>query len=203
MWKEKLGANGRIYKYKDLTGQVFGPLTVLRRGKDRQTKSRLSMSWVCQCECGSIKEYHVSNLTGGVKALAMGKVFSCGCKSSLPFGVSASKAAYRNYRINAKSRGYEFRITWEEFLDITKNNCHYCGTPPKNKIGATTPTKRGNGYYVYNGMDRMDNDEGYNLNNVVPCCRRCNRAKDVMGREEFLAWVKRIYEYSVLKISNS
>jgi hypothetical protein len=198
MWKEKLGANGRVYKYKDLTGEVFGPITILKRGPDKPTKSRLNMSWIGKCECGSIKEYHISNLARADKALADGKIFSCGCKSSLPFGVSACKAVFRQYKVHAEKRGYEFAIEWDDFVAITKSDCHYCGAAPKNKIGRTE-RKRGNGYYIYNGIDRMDNKVGYYLDNVVPCCRVCNRAKDVMGAYDFLRWVAKVYTHAILR----
>lgn len=55
-------------KLKDLTGQRFGRLTVLKRVENigRQT------AWLCQCECGSTKIVTGSNLHGG-------KARSCGC----------------------------------------------------------------------------------------------------------------------------
>lgn len=51
----------------DKTGEVFGRLTVLRRS-DR--KSGRKTYWVCQCECGNIKE---------VRSDCLGIVNSCGC----------------------------------------------------------------------------------------------------------------------------
>ncbi len=199
MYIEKIGKNGIIYKYKDLCGEVFGTLTALYRGNDVITKNRTSMSWVCKCECGSIKQYNISNLLAGRKKLKNGeiKIFSCGCKSSLPFGVSACKAVFRQYKVHAANRGYEFAIGWDDFVSLTNKNCHYCNAAPKNKIGKTE-RKRGNGHYIYNGIDRMNNNKGYTLDNVVPCCRRCNRAKDVMGRDDFLGWIREVFNHSIL-----
>lgn len=37
----------------DLTGQVFGRLTVLYVGKRKRERHRY---WVCRCECGTEKE---------------------------------------------------------------------------------------------------------------------------------------------------
>ena len=202
MLKERLGLNGRRYKYKDLSGEMFGPFTVLHRGVDKVTKERSFMTWVCECECGSINTYLPGRLIAGVKDLSEGKIFSCGCKSKLPFGVSACKAVYRQYKVHAGNRGYEFAIEWDDFINITKSDCYYCGAAPKNKIGRTEK-KRGNGYYVYNGIDRMDNRKGYYLDNVVPCCRVCNRAKDVMGHDEFLNWVKSIYDHRISIAENT
>lgn len=60
-----------ILKAKDLTGLVFGKLTVLRRSKNKN-KNRRAL-WVAQCECGSIKDYIANNLVRGLSK-------SCGCK---------------------------------------------------------------------------------------------------------------------------
>lgn len=54
----------------DLTGQNFGLLTVLHESLNN--KSGLPRKWVCQCECGKIKEINQSNLTNGTTK-------SCGC----------------------------------------------------------------------------------------------------------------------------
>jgi len=54
-----------------------------------------------------------------------------------------------------------------------------------------------NGDYIYNGLDRADNSKGYELDNVVPCCGRCNRAKNAYNRDDFLLWIEKVYKYSV------
>lgn len=54
----------------DLVGQKFGRLTVLYLSENK-TKSR-GRKWVCQCECGTIKEV-------AQQALISGTVVSCGC----------------------------------------------------------------------------------------------------------------------------
>ena len=53
----------------DLTGQVFGRLTVLHEENPRTTKR---IKWTCQCECGTIKNIYGNDLR-------QGKVLSCGC----------------------------------------------------------------------------------------------------------------------------
>lgn len=54
-------------KFEDLTGQVFGRLTVIERDY-----SKNNTSWLCKCECDKIKS------TRG-NALKSGKTKSCGC----------------------------------------------------------------------------------------------------------------------------
>jgi len=62
-------------KVTDLTGQVFGRLTVLRRYEDRQYKSYnkgSSVFWVCECECGEVRLNRGCELTDK-------SIVSCGC----------------------------------------------------------------------------------------------------------------------------
>lgn len=59
--------NKAIVHYKDRIGQKFGRLTILEyRPKNQRGR------FVCQCECGTIKEINCSHLISG-------KVSSCGC----------------------------------------------------------------------------------------------------------------------------
>ena len=44
-----------------------------------------------------------------------------------------------------------------------------------------------------NGLDRVDNNKGYTIDNVVPCCKRCNYAKNNQTPREFKEWVKKVY----------
>jgi hypothetical protein len=52
-----------------------------------------------------------------------------------------------------------------------------------------------NGQWTYNGLDRIDNAKPYTMENVVPCCATCNRAKLNLTVEEFLARIKSIAEH--------
>lgn len=56
-------------KVKDLTGKKFGRLTVTHRAPN-DSKDRTV--WVCECECGNIKEVRATSLTQGLTK-------SCGC----------------------------------------------------------------------------------------------------------------------------
>lgn len=56
-------------KYVDLTGQVFGRLTVIRRTEEKHQRN---FKWECKCECGNIVK-----VAGG--ALTSGATKSCGC----------------------------------------------------------------------------------------------------------------------------
>ena len=46
--------------------------------------------------------------------------------------------------------------------------------------------------YLSSGLDRIDSSIGYESNNVVPCCKVCNRMKDVLSTDEFLAAIEAV-----------
>ena len=43
--------------------------------------------------------------------------------------------------------------------------------------------------FIYNGIDRKNNDMGYRLDNCVSCCTLCNRRKGGMEYAEFITWI--------------
>lgn len=93
------------------------------------------------------------------------------------------------YRQGAKTRGYEFSLSKEEFLFLLTSPCFYCASPPQENI------LRNN--LGVNGIDRLDNSLGYISGNVVPCCSRCNTAKSSMSYKEFMEWIGRVYFHSL------
>lgn len=106
----------------------------------------------------------------------------------------AFDSVYNDYRMKARGiRGLNFTLTREQFKIITQQNCFYCGTKPKNKwVYHKRCSKDGN--YIYNGIDRVNNDIGYMIENCVPCCKKCNTAKSNFALDEFKIWIKQVYK---------
>lgn len=75
------------------------------------------------------------------------------------------------YKRNANRKGIEFNLTVEDILANAFENCHYCGSLPRNKLRE----KDGGSYYQ--GLDRVDNSNGYTPENIIPCCHFCNNIK--------------------------
>jgi hypothetical protein len=186
--------NGGEMPVKDLTGKVFGRLTVL---KFTHTAKRYAY-FDCRCNCGTL-----ARIKGVL--LSNGNTKSCGClhrysvrnniagKNRLPLGEAAFNCLYHSYRLTAKARGFEFLITKEEFRKLTTQKCTYCGIPPHTQIGA----KELNGVYTYTGVDRSDSQQGYNIGNCVPCCTTCNRAKSDLPLIEFEEWLRQLVKKRV------
>ena len=96
--------------------------------------------------------------------------------------ISVEGHLWHKYRHSAKSRGLEFDLTIDEFSQIVRQDCHYCGDPPSQEL---VVARRAENRLTYNGIDRLDNANGYVIGNVVPCCWPCNQAKRGYTVSEF------------------
>jgi hypothetical protein len=70
-------------------------------------------------------------------------------------------ARYKRLYHQAQRRGISVSISKEEFAHLISLPCTYCGSPASNEEQGIH-------------LDRLNNDLGYVLDNVVPCCGACN-----------------------------
>lgn len=87
-------------------------------------------------------------------------------------------------RHQAKRRKIKLLLTREQVADLVFENCCYCNQEP-NQLYYEYKIK-------YNGIDRVNNNLDYSVDNCVPCCINCNRAKANLTLEEFTDWVSRV-----------
>ena len=87
---------------------------------------------------------------------------------------------YNKYKLRAKEKDIEFSISKTEFNSIINNSCYLCGKE-------TTKTHK-------NGLDRVDNEKGYTLNNIKSCCGNCNYIKRNNNYESMINKCKKICE---------
>jgi hypothetical protein len=167
----------------DLTGRRFGKLLVLHK----VVKSNRSAAyWLCRCNCGN-------EIIATGWALQHKNYKSCGCNKKLAIGEANFNRLFYAYKKSAKLRGIYFGITKDEFKNLSKRVCSYCGEGP-NQIRHRN-LRNGNGDYAYNGLDRLDSGIGYVSNNIVPCCGSCNRAKGNLSYEDFVNRIVKIYNF--------
>jgi hypothetical protein len=166
-----------------LDGQKFGKLTVLEFS---HIDKRQTSFWKCVCDCGNLVTKRGTSLTRGITK-------SCGCLhyeiSTIEPGLASFHNLFASYKLGALYRGISFDLTEEEFRELTKGNCYYCGEEP-SKIRKITS----NGEYVFNGIDRMISEDSYRIGNVVSCCWNCNRLKGDMKLNFFLSHMQKILE---------
>ncbi len=182
------GELGGQKRRKDLTGQKFGKLTAVKF----TGSNKYGYQWLCECECGNSKIVSIARLHSG-------RTTDCGCRpGGLEKGVSAFRRIYYRYISGAKKRGLEFLITEAQFRELTKRNCHYCGCKPAQVNGEDRVNSRSHGAYIYNGIDRVDSNKGYAVDNCVPCCGTCNYMKRALSKDEFLSHINRIVGHQQL-----
>lgn len=104
---------------------------------------------------------------------------------------------FNDYAYKARKKSLAFDLTFQDFLQLTQQNCFYCGVEPyfikfDRRFKHQAP-------FIYNGIDRIDSTNGYCLDNVRTSCARCNYAKNSMTEDEFKALITKIYENYVKK----
>ena len=169
----------------NLLGQRFGRLLIIGESNKRNRDGNIY--WICQCDCGTIK--NISSQSLRRKATT-----SCTCfwkeKYKKEYGESSFNNIFRVYSNHSKRKMLEFHLSRDIFRQLLQSNCFYCNCPPSNK---SIRSNRSHGAYIYNGIDRVDNNLGYTIDNCVPCCSMCNRMKSVFSQKDFLEKVKDIY----------
>ena len=76
------------------------------------------------------------------------------------------KVRFNHSKSIAKRRYFKFCFSIEEMIKFWKTPCHYCKESIEHDTGI--------------GLDRIDNDKGYNRENVLPCCGECNLIRGYM-----------------------
>lgn len=198
---------------KNLIGKKFGLLTVIAHA---EVKNRNSY-WSVECECGTTKNVRGSDLEKQ-------NIKSCGCMRHVWLDEAQKKRDYGRKRSPYLATAWKvFRgtspsyndgdLTFDEFLALSQLPCFYCGEIASNKTNKfESAKKRGEGAsskaisegtFIYNGLDRLHSDKPHNKNNVVPCCKHCNRAKLAMTPAKFKIWLKQTSAHHLYDVSSN
>jgi hypothetical protein len=180
-------------KIKNEKGNRYGRLTVLEEAGRAKGGAVL---WRCKCDCGNL------TITRGT-SLRKGETKSCGClqkeaeiesveSQKLSKGAAAFNTLLRVMKRSAKERGLEWALPDYKVKELITCPCFYCGASGKAHAYLE---KAYNGDFPSNGLDRIDNSKGYTEENVVPCCKTCNHAKNNMSFSEFVCYIDRISKH--------
>ena len=151
----------------DLTGKVFGRLTVVSRKEEPSV-------WVCLCSCGATTEVVTSRLNSG-------NTKSCGCLKRNILGDSSRTHGMANSRV----KGYANKAygVWQAMRDRCSNpnraDFHRYGG---RGVSVCQRWEKFENFYADMGepptgtsLDRIDNDKGYSKKN----CRWATRKEQV------------------------
>lgn len=147
-----------------------------------------------KCSCGKLKEVKKNNILTG-------KSKSCGCIQQKNFkNLTKNKTAHNRvsnkhkliselinqYKFHAEKRNLSFLLSRDQFESLIFKNCYYCNKANSNqKIIKDESIK-------YNGIDRVDNNIGYEIDNCVTCCRTCNIMKLNLDTQTFIEHINNI-----------
>lgn len=88
---------------------------------------------------------------------------------------NSPKNKYQSYKHDAERRNIKWNLSFNQFMTFWQKPCHYCGEPIE-----------------FIGLDRVDNSKEYTINNIVPCCKICNRMKSAYSKDEFIDYCIKI-----------
>jgi len=187
---------------QDVTGKRFGKLTALHKEYKHPTQG--TWFWKCKCDCGNTTVVRLSKLNNGWTK-------SCGCahgdasqRASEKWHEERDQDPYLTHKVhsvkhNARTGGRELSLSPKQICALVTSPCFYCESLEieeglvrrfKGKKSWIKPT---------NGVDRIDSEGGYTLDNVRPCCANCNYAKRRLTDEEFYSHIDKLHKNLVKK----
>lgn len=171
--------------------------------------TRVYPSVLCKCDCGVTKRIYVDNLRSGM-------TISCGCfreenssKMGIKFGKDGGlkRRKYSTVESSARDLFQKYikrnpgNLEFKKFYELTQQNCHHCGSAPNQKYLVKNVTDD-LGVYIYNGLDRINNLKGYDVDNIVPCCGICNFMRHTQSLDGFYNQIIKIAQNRNLKINS-
>lgn len=177
------------YNFVDLTGKIFGFLTVVKRLPEK-TKYR-GVLWECRCTCGEIVNLPSNSLTSGNNITCR----SAKCRKNWhnPRVGEITLSHINSIRQNAIKRNLSFSVTpqylWELFL-AQKRKCVLSGMELSFASSATTRTSD-----TTASLDRIDNFKGYDVGNVRWIHKVINKMRSNCTDDIFIEWCRKCYLY--------
>jgi hypothetical protein len=93
-------------------------------------------------------------------------------------------ASYIDYKNRAVKKNLDFVLSRDEYLCLITQDCYLCG-------------KNSNSHHL-NGIDRIDNNKGYSMDNVKSCCANCNYMKKNYILEDVFKKFMDIYSFNIV-----
>ena len=175
-------------KFRDLTGQKFGRLTVLCiHGRDKYGK----ILYLCRCDCGNKKITHGRSLVNG-------NCLSCGCmnidaKMEMSKYHGLAQDEKRLYQIwkGMISRCYNEKN--KSYSDYGGRGIYVCEDWRRENTGFPSFVRwaKKNGYQDNLSIDRVDNNREYSPHNcrwATWTVQAGNRRKPILVKNQYGVW---------------
>lgn len=160
----------------DLSGQIFGRWTILRRSENKSSNRQIL--WICRCECGKEYERTGASLRNGD---------SKGCKNCCykDRERTAIVGQYYYTKRHAEIRKIGFYISIDEYKNLLEKQNYKCALTDLPINWAKSRRD-----YMHGGstasLDRIDSNDDYTIDNVQWVHKDVNRMKWTLSQEEFI-----------------
>lgn len=147
-------------RFKDITGQRFGRLTVIRF-LPRAERENPRRTWLCRCDCGNECQVSAGKLT-------IGHTTSCGCAVVDHIANVNKKYAHRDRRLYQVWRAMLQRCydkNGREYHNYGGRGIEVCESWRDDGFDAFYEWATSNGYKPGLTIDRIDTDGGYSPEN--------------------------------------
>lgn len=176
----------KIDKDNEFQGKI-GKLSIIKRLDKKEKNNWL---WLCQCECGAIKQIRAS-------LLRTGKTLDCGCETRRRYGISHhNRKGFGNIGgtqwskivSHAVERGIEFKITPEEAWNLVLEQNMKCKLTGELLV---FPDKycdtKSNA-----SLDRIDSSKPYQIDNVQWILKEVNFMKHTLSQNRFIELCRKV-----------
>lgn len=193
-------------KYVINPGDKFGKFTSIEKLKYETPMGNFEWRWKCTDDSGNIFYKRPRALYEELEKIKKieEKVKNGAYYESIGMNqLGVRKSIFREYIRNAANRDIPMNLTFEQFNTLINQNCYYCGAEPSVHKTSEVKANKLEPMLKHNGIDRLNSSIGYELDNCVPCCYICNRAKAQLDDQSFLNHITKIYNYRIKESSTT
>ena len=150
--------------------------------KDKNSKDGLE-TYCKQCRKEIKDNWYLNNKETEIRKVANYKKTKLDAISKTQINRRTPGYRYKMFIQSDKERNKGITISSSEHLELIQKSCFYCD---KVTFGIETGC----------GLDRLNNKRGYDLDNVVPCCKACNNGRgDNFTSEEWKIMITALKQY--------
>lgn len=185
-------------KYLIQPGDKYGDYTIIEKTKRINPTGYVDHGWIWEDSEGNQSFIRQSGIVSRFEVKEPPEyTFYAQLIAEGKHQMGTRKEIYREYKANAQKRKRDFLLTFEELNSLITGNCFYCGSEPVEVKRWMRRMHKGQPPIKLNGIDRIDSNKEYSVENCVPCCAMCNYMKNVFSTDEFLQQIAKIYNFKI------